>query len=167
MESRTRSCYLYVMFVCRLHCLPRRVLVRLPKAIKYMAFLSFYFIVSAIDMVFIFYLSRASLLLNLSSINCFRIKCFCKSFCIQIFSHNSFRGSLGIGLSTDRNAGRGKVTYNRISPDPTKAGPTLGVVVVVCCYCRRLLKSSIMYQSVSITNGLKLDYFIIANSQKH
>ena len=28
-----------------------------------------------------------------------------------------------------RNAGRGKVAYSWISPDPAKAGPTLGVVV--------------------------------------
>ena len=32
----------------------------------------------------------------------------------------------------DRNTGRGKVAYNWISPDPAKAGPTLGVVVVYC-----------------------------------
>ena len=30
-----------------------------------------------------------------------------------------------------RNTGRGKVAYSWISPDPAKAGPTLGVVVVV------------------------------------
>jgi len=36
-----------------------------------------------------------------------------------------------IGLCTGRNAGRGKVAYNWISPDPAKAGPTLGGVVVV------------------------------------
>ena len=30
-----------------------------------------------------------------------------------------------------RNAGRGKVAYNWISPDPAKAGPTLGVVIIV------------------------------------
>ena len=30
-----------------------------------------------------------------------------------------------------RNTGRGKVAYSWISPDPVKAGPTLGVVVVV------------------------------------
>jgi len=30
-----------------------------------------------------------------------------------------------------RNASRGKVAYNWISPDPAKAGPTLRVVVVV------------------------------------
>ena len=43
------------------------------------------------------------------------------------------RGSLGIGLSTGRNSGRGKVTNIWISSDPTKVGPTLegGVVVVV------------------------------------
>ena len=34
-------------------------------------------------------------------------------------------------VSTGRNAGRGKVVYSWISPDPAKAGPTLGVVVVV------------------------------------
>ena len=33
--------FFYVMFVCRLHCLPRRVLVRLPKAIRYMVFLHY------------------------------------------------------------------------------------------------------------------------------
>ena len=45
---------------------------------------------------------------------------------------NRFCGSLGISLSTGRNAGRGKVTYSWIFPDPVKAGPTLrGVVVVV------------------------------------
>jgi len=31
----------------------------------------------------------------------------------------------------DRNTGRGKVAYSWISPDLAKAGPTLGVVVVV------------------------------------
>ena len=30
-----------------------------------------------------------------------------------------------------RNTGRGKVAYNWISPDPAKAGPTVGVIVVV------------------------------------
>ena len=30
-----------------------------------------------------------------------------------------------------RNTGRGKVDYSWISPDPAKARPTLGVVVVV------------------------------------
>ena len=30
-----------------------------------------------------------------------------------------------------RNTGRGKVAYNWIFPDPAKAGPTLGIVVVV------------------------------------
>ena len=30
-----------------------------------------------------------------------------------------------------RNTGRGKVAYSWISPDPAKAGPTLGVVVVI------------------------------------
>jgi len=56
---------------------------------------------------------------------------FAKAFVYKIFSQNSFRGSLGIGLSTGRNAGRGKVARNWISPDPVKAGPTLGGVVVV------------------------------------
>ena len=42
-----------------------------------------------------------------------------------------FYGSLGINLSTGRNTGRDKVAYSWISPDPVKAGPTLGVVVVV------------------------------------
>jgi len=32
-----------------------------------------------------------------------------------------------------RNTDRGKVAYSWISPDPAKAGPTLGVVVVVVC----------------------------------
>jgi len=31
----------------------------------------------------------------------------------------------------DRNTGRDKVAYSWISRDPAKAGPTLGVVVVV------------------------------------
>ena len=44
---------------------------------------------------------------------------------------SDFCGSLGINLSTDRIAGRGKVAYIWISPDPAKAGPTLEVVVVV------------------------------------
>ena len=56
---------------------------------------------------------------------------FVKAFVYKIFSQNSFRGSLGIGLSTGRNASRGKVAYNWISPDPVKVGPTLGVVVVI------------------------------------
>ena len=48
------------------------------------------------------------------------------------YSHKTlFGGSLGISLSTGRNAGRGKVAYSWICPDPAKAGPTLGVVVVV------------------------------------
>ena len=34
-------------------------------------------------------------------------------------------------MSMGRNTGRGKVAYSWISPDPAKAGPTLGVVVVV------------------------------------
>ena len=36
------------------------------------------------------------------------------------------------------NTGRGKVAYNWISTDPAKAGPTLGVVVVVMVATRFL-----------------------------
>ena len=43
----------------------------------------------------------------------------------------SKKKNLRINLSMGRNTGRGKVAYNWISPDPAKAGPTLGVVVVV------------------------------------
>ena len=50
------------------------------------------------------------------------------------FSKILLCGSLRISLSTDRNAGRGKVAYSRIFPDPTKAGPTLGGVVVVVVF---------------------------------
>jgi len=41
--------------------------------------------------------------------------------------------SNGLGLSTGRNAGKGKAAYIWISLDPAKVGPTLGggVVVVV------------------------------------
>ena len=53
---------------------------------------------------------------------------------IKLFTNSFFCGSLGINLSTGRNAGRGKVAYSWISPDLAKAGPTLGgggVVVVL------------------------------------
>jgi len=42
----------------------------------------------------------------------------------------------GITPSTGRDAGRGKAAYIWISPDPVKAGPTLGGGVVakfLCC----------------------------------
>jgi len=38
--------------------------------------------------------------------------------------------SFGNNLSRGKNTGKGKVAYSWISPDPTKAGSTLGVVVV-------------------------------------
>ena len=57
----------------------------------------------------------------------FLFKCFASAFLFKNFSQNLFRGSLGINLSMGRNTGRGKVAYSWISPDPTKAGPTLGV----------------------------------------
>ena len=45
-----------------------------------------------------------------------------------------------------RNTGRGKVAYSWISPDPAKAGPTLGgvvvVVVVVICFCDSIIPFS-------------------------
>ena len=37
-----------------------------------------------------------------------------------------FCGSRGISLSTGRDAGRGKIAYIWIFPDPAKVGPTLG-----------------------------------------
>ena len=37
-----------------------------------------------------------------------------------------------------RNTGRGKVAYSWISQDPAKAGPTLGVVVVVVVVVKTL-----------------------------
>ena len=49
----------------------------------------------------------------------------------KLFFQKLFCGSLGINLSMGKNTGRGKVAYSWISPDPVKAGPTLGVVVVV------------------------------------
>jgi len=56
---------------------------------------------------------------------------------IKYFHKILFCGSLGISLSTGRNAGRGKVVYSWICPDPAKAGPTLrggGVVDVVAVH---------------------------------
>jgi len=52
---------------------------------------------------------------------------------IKYFHKILFCWSLGISLSMGRNAGRGKVAYSWILPDPTKARPTLrgGVIVVV------------------------------------
>jgi len=52
-------------------------------------------------------------------------------FLQNVFSLNYFHkfllcGSLGNSLSTGRNAGKGKVAYNWISPDRAKAEPTLG-----------------------------------------
>ena len=41
---------------------------------------------------------------------------------------------LKISLSIGRNAGRGKVAYGWISPDPAKVGPTLGGGIVVLVY---------------------------------
>ena len=56
---------------------------------------------------------------------------FLQSFSLQTFFSKLFCGSYGINLSMGRNTGRGKVAYSWISPDPVKAGPTLGV----CCCC--------------------------------
>ena len=53
-------------------------------------------------------------------------------FVYKTFSQNCFCGSFGINLSVGRDTGRGKVAYSWISPNPVKAGPTLGVVAVVC-----------------------------------
>ena len=39
-----------------------------------------------------------------------------------------------------RNTGRGKVAYSWISPDPAKAGPTLGVVVVVVVTLKKITR---------------------------
>ena len=36
-----------------------------------------------------------------------------------------------------KNADRGKVAYNWISPDPAKAGPTLGGIVVVVVFNKK------------------------------
>ena len=54
--------------------------------------------------------------------------CFGSNNTNSLFKSSRGPGSLGISLSTDRNAGRGKVAYIWISPDPAKAGPTLGDV---------------------------------------
>ena len=51
------------------------------------------------------------------------------------FLSKLFCGSYGINLSMGRNTGRGKVAYSWISPDPVKAGPTLGVCCCCCCCC--------------------------------
>jgi len=52
-------------------------------------------------------------------------------FSLKTFFTKAFCGSLGINLSMGRNTDRGKVAYSWISQDPAKAGPTLGIVVVV------------------------------------
>ena len=62
----------------------------------------------------------------------FLFKCFASDFLYKTFSQNFFRGSPGINLSMGRNTGRGKVAYSWIFPDPVKAGPTLGGVVLCC-----------------------------------
>lgn len=49
----------------------------------------------------------------------------------NVFTKFLFGGSRGTSLSTDRNVGRDKAAYIWISPDPAKAGPTLGVIVAV------------------------------------
>ena len=54
-----------------------------------------------------------------------------QSFLYKTFSQNCFCGSFEISLSMGRDTGRGKVSYSWISPDPTKAGPTLGLLVIV------------------------------------
>ena len=59
---------------------------------------------------------------------------FTKCFFFKIFSQTPFCGFLGNTLSTGRIAGRSKVVYSWISPNPAKGGPTLGGVVVLCCY---------------------------------
>ena len=47
-----------------------------------------------------------------------------------------------------RNTGRGKVAYSWISPDPAKAGPTLGGVVVVVVDDSRKSLSYIIFLSL-------------------
>ena len=73
----------------------------------------------------LFYLHNSSFFHLSFSPNLSFTKCF----------HNIlFCGSRGISLSTGRDAGRGKAAYIWISPDPAKAGPTMGgggVVVVL------------------------------------
>ena len=49
----------------------------------------------------------------------------------NVVTKSYFCGSLGISLSSDGIAGRGKAAYIWISPDPVKAGSTLGGGVVV------------------------------------
>ena len=55
---------------------------------------------------------------------------------MKLFLKILFCGFLGISLSTGRNAGRGKVAYSWMSPDPAKTLPTLGVVIVVVSWRR-------------------------------
>ena len=52
----------------------------------------------------------------------------------NVFTKFLFAGSLEISLSTGRDVDGGKAVYIWISPDPAKAGPTLGVVVVIVVY---------------------------------
>ena len=77
------------------------------------------------DLLFLCYIAPATCLFNVL------IKYFQNIFSSKIFQKFLLCGYLRISLSTGRNAGRGKVAYSWISPDPAKAGPTLGVVVVV------------------------------------
>jgi len=52
-----------------------------------------------------------------------------------------------------RNTSRGKVAYSWISPDPAKAGPTLGIVVVVVIEGQRDgCKESILYKTTYFLN---------------
>jgi len=94
---------------------------------------------------------------------------FAKAFLFKIFSQNSFRGSFGISLFTGRNAGRGKVTYNWISPDPVKAGPTLGVVVVVVVtsstkqYMTNIHRKNITKDLTTIRTNQKRDKSLFKN----
>ena len=70
----------------------------------------------------------------------FAIKNFHKILLLyNAFTKSGFCGSLGISLSTGMIAGRGKVSYIWISPNPTEAGPTLEVVVAV--YFKVVLKT--------------------------
>ena len=65
--------------------------------------------------------------LSLGCVLIFRLNVFTKSFSYKAFLQNLvFCGSLEINLSMGRNTGRGKVACSWISPDPAKAGPTLG-----------------------------------------
>jgi len=82
------------------------------------------------DLLFLCYIAPATCLFNVP------IKCLQNVFSSNFFQKFLLCGSLGISLSMGRDAGRGKVVYRWISPDPVKAGPTLrgGVVVVVDCH---------------------------------